>query len=949
MQQNVYQLPVVVHVIHMGEAVGRGTNIPESQILNQLETLNTDFRALNEAQIQALPPEFQELAADTEIEFVLARQTPEGLPTSGITRTQAPEGKTSYSLSDDIDLKRLIHWPPENYINLYSVDLAGDFIGYAQFPESDRLQGLDLGKVSEETDGVVIDYQYFGTGGNAAPASLGRTLTHEMGHYLGLRHTWGDGGCSEDDYVEDTPFSSESYVGQSNCNSSPSSCGSPDMFQNYMYYTNDECMSLFTIGQSDRMAVVLEYSPRREKLNDSFAKEEPTIVENDAGLAQFSLLITEACTKSFIPSLQLGNFGSNQVNSVQIGIFINNLLLSTQTFSGLGLDYLETTSIQLEEVVPEGMGELQIEARILQTNNTTDNKSFNNRRDTDLFVPFFSAPPLLQSFHTSLSPFYRINPDFYLTWQLEQAPITGDPDNLAAFMNFYDYEINFGAKDLLISPILDLSGMEQAFLNFRLAYTTYSASDQDGLEIYITTDCSENLENAVLLYAEYGQDLATAPSTTNRFIPSGNEDWRTEQIDLSAYVDLENLQLIFVGVNDFGNNLYLDDINIFVEPPDQLDVALTSIRIPSVASCEFTPSPTFILRNEGLETIENVSIDFLIDNNHLGSQTFDKLGLATQESIQLQAFLDFEPLQPGKHIISARVVSPNNRFDDNPTNDFRGKQFAVDSSADVIPFRQRFQTNDPLNGKWTNINPNPQEESWDFQPVNGGRGDNSNIAAVSAFFEQTAGQENWLVSPVLDFTDLSLAGVQFRHSYANHSTAFDLLQVRVSTDCGITWSEILYEKRGPELSERTSHTRWYPKQKSDWDTSFVDLSAYVGLPNVRVAFVAISGGGNDIYLDDIEFFESNMPFTVRIPDQNSMYVAPNPTSDFAQLVFNLQEREDVQLKVYNSRGSLVLSHTLPNTLNQIYSLDMRLWPAGLYIVHVQSPSLQKFSRVVLAK
>ena len=204
--EEVIKIPVVVHVLHSGSPIGEGSNIPTSQILEQIRILNEDFNRQNADAINT-PAEFLPDAGVANIEFILALQDEKGLPTDGIVRIQGP--KSIYSPDDATLVGQTSQWNPEEYLNIWVTQLAQPFIGYASFPISD-LPGLNFPPVSGIIDGVTVDYRFFGVGGNAISASLGRTATHEVGHYLGLRHIWGDGGCGVDDFVEDTPLQDNS-------------------------------------------------------------------------------------------------------------------------------------------------------------------------------------------------------------------------------------------------------------------------------------------------------------------------------------------------------------------------------------------------------------------------------------------------------------------------------------------------------------------------------------------------------------------------------------------------------------------------------------------------------------------------------------------------------------------------------------------------------------------
>lgn len=245
LRTEIVKIPVVVHVVYNTP----DQNISDDQIKSQIRILNEDYRKLN-ADVSIVPSVFQTLAADSKIEFALACKDPEGKLTTGITRTKTDVA--SFTYDDAVKFTSSggrDAWPRDKYLNMWVCNLGGGLLGYAQFP------GGPAG-----TDGVVITYTACGDIGTASPPfNKGRTATHEVGHWLNLFHIWGDdcpGGdqCGGSDDVGDTPNQECSNPGcptfpHVSCDNSPNG----DLFMDYMDYTDDACMVMFTKGQSARM------------------------------------------------------------------------------------------------------------------------------------------------------------------------------------------------------------------------------------------------------------------------------------------------------------------------------------------------------------------------------------------------------------------------------------------------------------------------------------------------------------------------------------------------------------------------------------------------------------------------------------------------------------------------------------------------------------------------
>jgi hypothetical protein len=409
-------IPVVVHVIHSGQAIGVGSNIPLSQIEAQIRILNEDYRRQNQ-DASLTPSQFLPVAADANIEFVLAKQDPQGLPTNGIVRIQGKS--SSYSPSDATLIGQLSQWDPNEYLNIWVTSLTMPYIGYASFPISD-LPGLSFSPSSATVDGVTIDYRYFGVGGSAATNFQGRTATHEIGHYLGLRHIWGDGGCGIDDFVADTPLQDAS---NNFCtpDTTKESCGNLNMIQNYMDYTPDACMNLFTKGQVERFNVVLANSPRRASLVNNRATRSPELEARDLAISRILEPGIFSCAGTITPSIEVTNAGTSILTSGKILLLRNGDLIETRRFS-FRISSGQSLKLNFRTVmlIP---GENEFEFRIIESNDLPDQNSINNTKKVITSIQEEIQLPYSFDIANNSESWSIRNPDDFITWDKTELTI----------------------------------------------------------------------------------------------------------------------------------------------------------------------------------------------------------------------------------------------------------------------------------------------------------------------------------------------------------------------------------------------------------------------------------------------------------------------------------------------------------------------------------------------
>ena len=356
MQPVVVTIPVVYHVVY-----ANGTeNIPDDQLLEQLQVLNDDFRRLNADQDNIWPQ-----AADTEIEFCLATRDPNGAPSSGILRVPTTSG--AFGSSDAVKFTSQggsDAWPADEYLNFWVCNLGGGLLGYAQFPGGNAA-----------TDGIVCGYQFVGVDGPGAGAyNLGRTATHEVGHWLNLRHIWGDGPCGSDDFVADTPESDGANYG---CALGSVSCGSEDMVQNYMDYSDDGCMNVFSQGQGDRMqALFAPGGTRASILTSNGCLPAVPDFDLDASILSVNDPSGFSCSTEVTPSVTLFNNGANALTSATITYDIDGGASATYAWTG-SLDFGQTDDITLPVQTP-GDGAHVFNVSVSEPNGGLDENTSND-------------------------------------------------------------------------------------------------------------------------------------------------------------------------------------------------------------------------------------------------------------------------------------------------------------------------------------------------------------------------------------------------------------------------------------------------------------------------------------------------------------------------------------------------------------------------------------------
>lgn len=918
-QSGPYKIPVVVHIIHNGEEVGTGPNLSEAQILSQIQVLNEDFKRLNPDAGQT-PSEFSGVAAGLDIEFVMAKRNPEGLATNGIVRVNGNRG--SWTMNDNYELKALSYWPSEDYLNIWVCNIT-DFIGYAQFPVSDILPGLENSSNNPLTDGVVIWHRAFGSADHGVfnldiQYNKGRTATHEIGHFFGLKHIWGDeSGCSGTDYVNDTPNQGTST---NNCptHPKPDNCSTVIMFQNFMDYTNDACMNLFTQGQVDRMVTILENSPRRKSLPSSPGLLPPAPVANDMGIRQILFPDATVCSTTVTPTIEIRNYGSNTVTQVRIRFSADGITRETLDLN-VSLAPLETDVVDFSPVtLSSGYHDLSFE--ILLTNGTTDGRPQDNILTGSTTIPSFRQPPVFVDFVSAPPGWILQNPDEQITWQIVTAPLHA-ADNKALKMDFFNYEDHVGEIDVYMSPVIDLSASTAATLTFDVAHARFSGSN-DRLKVIILKNC-ETITSGTVKYDKAGASLSTAPASSNPFTPMGASHWRTEQISLAEFVGEPRIQVAFVGINDWGNNLYLDNISLSTVTVH--DLALVGLPSPGIVTCSPKVNPVIQVQNNGTEPVTSFTVEYSMNGGALQQTTLTGLIIGVLEVAEV-ALPELTFSQTNNSLL-IRLKDPNSQTDDRPENDSQTFPVVIAQQTERIPLRETIDDPSSLS-RWTIINP---ANGMNWEPVK----TNFNQSLLfNSWANENAADESWLVSPVLDLSGTNEASLVFDLSYRQNGEKKDIVSIRLSTNCGTTYFDSGYTIPGTSSESEA----WKPATESDWLTNLiVNLDTLAGKSEARVAFRIQNQNGNNVYLDNIEFYTAYPPVTLKPESVYTLYgyTPEDPQRQELKITFNLEERQDVHYQVIALTGKQMFTGRLTEVLNQTFPLGVEKLLPGMYIVRLQ--------------
>lgn len=517
-----YIIPVVFHIIHNYGI----ENIADAQVIDAVKILNQDFNKLN-SDTSAIVNQFKPIAANCGIEFRLASLDPNGNCTNGIEHLLSG---TTYSGGED---SKLNPWPNDQYLNIWVVkEIASGAAGYTYYP----------GSADPDKDGIIILSSYVGSIGSGQYATA-RALTHEIGHWINLKHTWGGtnspGVSCGDDNVYDTPQTQ----GWTSCNLTGAVCNSAiENVQNYMEYAYCSCM--FTAGQKARMISALNSSISGRNNLWSLSNLVATGTSNSSSpttcipVADFFSINKFACTGD---PIELVDKSWNAKVLYRYWNVSGASTASSLSDSVISVTYDLPGIYAVSLLAGNNVGsDLKVRTALIQI-----------LSDTALYANGFS-----ENFETGSFPTNNFIPDYTgnIDWFIKST--IGYSGNHCLALN--NYFANSGISYGVLGPTFNITTIPNLLLTFHVAYAQKSTDNNDRLRVMVSENCGKTW---VPRYGKSGNQLATTTVHPLNFTPNISE-WRMETVNISPNANSTNLRIKFDFLSDGGNNIYIDDINL---------------------------------------------------------------------------------------------------------------------------------------------------------------------------------------------------------------------------------------------------------------------------------------------------------------------------------------------------------------------------------------------------
>lgn len=960
-------IPIVFHIV---DSAFRQAWVTDRDIYEQVEMLNRDYAGQKADMYKnVIPAEIYSRVGRVPLKFVLARRAPDGSLSSGIERRVGAS-------PNHVNIKStatggLDAWDSSKYVNVWCGTFSGSengLLGIATFPftTGNGPQGVVIGTVTLPFTSPTTRSYY-------PTYTEGATLSHELGHYFYLWHTFGDNAaCNNDDFRIQDGWPLDNGAGPEG-DDTPDQKGDPstdnfvygDPSQNYnvgcspvpygivygsfMNYFDDRALFMFTEGHRKRVQSCINlYRPGLLTTNGAT----PPVAVTDAFLVTVNPRGTPERRIQFINNTPLNaivrNTGTSGMTSVTVNLQVDAAAVVPKTFA-VSLAPGTDTVLSLGNLsAATGSHNLLIYTSL--PNGTAD--AFTNNDTLQSFITILGGSitaPFTENFTGATFP-----PANWALWNPNGGTATWTRNTTSGFTAagsayFNNYNIQqVGTLDELITPNITFNASDSSVLTFNVAYGAYDnvdVSSWDGLEVYVSGDGGTTYNRA---YKKTGIFLATVPAAqTTAFsaTPAQPERWRTETVNLTPYIIAGRQMIIkFRNINAYGNNLYVDDISVSSATLPTRDAAAVSlVNVPPVLCGGSSITPTFIFGNKGKDSITSLQINYRLDNGAV--TTLAWTGLLVKGQTDQKVLNTLSNIAAGNHTLTVYTSAPNGLADQNPFNDTLVVKLLVLAPVQP-PVKEGFEGTTFPPANWTLV-PSNTPYTWE-------RTTRASIEGVaSAWIRNYAlkanGSKEDLYAPLVQlsapdsvFITFDVAHVTARYP-GSTAVPLDTLEILLTQDCGATFSSV-YKKWGADLQTvgdpnfpvvypASDTVGFVPTAASQWRRDSVDLTPSLAgsKGTFQLVFRNTNNSGNNTYLDNVNINAVILPAKLKA---QGYLIAPNPSNGSVNIRHYLRPTNLKGIQVITGSGQVVIQLQYNGNAQSSIPLDLTRYANGIYTIRM---------------
>jgi hypothetical protein len=639
------------------------------------------------------------------------------------------------------------------------------------------------------------------------------------------------------------------------------------------------------------------------------------------------------CAPNFTPSVTVANSGTEDITSFKVGYRIDNGANTIATFVQ-AIPIGGTVTVNLAPAsAPSGVRTITaFTAEPVSSTGTGDNRRINDTIGKSFSVVSLSNPPIVEGFENNFPPngWTIINPNNNVTWTRIRP---GRNSGFSAFIdNYSEPDLEKQTDDLRL-PFMNVSGADSIIVRFDVAHRNFPGSN-DTLALLASNDCGNTFTS---VYKKWGSTLATGTATNNVFISPTASQWRTERVSLGGSIlSSGGLGLSFRNTNDYGNNIFIDNVNVVAL--FKRDLQMVSVNsIPNLV-CTSTVTPIITVRNIGAETVTTFKVSYTVNGSGLQTQTILGAGLVRDAQMNV-TLAPINSATPGAYVIKIYSLDPvtaSGTGDMNTRNDTLLHTFSVPGTT-TAPLIETFVNTTFPPANWTVANADGNI-TWVRSEVGS---TNSGSAFLNTYNYNFLGQRDILATPIISFGAVDSVRLKFDIAAATYSypgsTAIpmDTLEVMISKDCGNTFTTI-YKKWGIELQtlndpNTAQDIEFIPNSGTQWRTDSLNISQFAAQSPLMIMFRATNNFENNIFIDNVNFSTQTLPAQLK---QQGYIIYPTAFQNRFTLWHYLTPTTLKYINVTNSAGQLVYTKQFNGNADRQMPVDLTGKAAGVYIVEV---------------